>query len=185
MICNFHIFQMMFHTSGPLADFATSRVAKIVRTSNPRASTDGSGPRIAKRWHQQIRHRTAGATTRGLRPDTRNNVNQTMRNSISTALASLVCQFWTTSTTMASHGTTWRATTRNLSYARTMRNFWIMSQLRTEEYDCKLIFFDSLFISCVYHPVALIFDVILICKSRGYLFFWYTYTVSDFVSRIQ
>ncbi|ERL87076.1 hypothetical protein D910_04477 [Dendroctonus ponderosae] len=74
---------MMFLISGPLDVCATSKVAKTVLISNPKTSTDGSGPPIGRSWPQPVKCPPALATTPGLPPATRSKSNPTTPNLIS------------------------------------------------------------------------------------------------------
>lgn len=143
--------QEMFHTSGPVVVSVTSRVARIAATWSLRTSMAGSGQPHARRWPLPTRFPAILASIPGVRLDTKRFANPTMQSLKSMEQMSLVSQYWTTCTMMASPGMMWRATTRNHSSARTAMSCLTMWPPPTREsvsnfnilmcyiyYPCKL-----------------------------------------------
>ena len=125
--------QEMFRTSGPVVVSVTSRVARIVATWSLRTSMAGSGQPHARRWPLPTRFPTVLVSIPGVRLDTKRFANLTMQSLKSMEQMSLVLQYLTTCTMMASPGTMWRATMRNRSSARTAMSCLTMWPLPTRE----------------------------------------------------
>lgn len=117
------LLQTTSHISGQADVFVISKDVKTGLTSSRRTSSVGSGLRIARSSAQPTEFQTAGVTTLGAPPGTRSCVNQTTLNSISTVRMNRACPSSITSTMTGLHGTTLRATTRSLSFAKTTTNY--------------------------------------------------------------
>lgn len=114
---------MMFLTYGLQVVSAISKDAKIALISNPKTSSDGSGPPTAKRSNQPTKFQPDSATTHGHKLDTKNKDNPTTPNSTSTVLPNPACLFSTMSTMMVLLGTMLLATTKNPSSVKTQTNY--------------------------------------------------------------
>lgn len=165
---------MMYLSSGPPEDCATSKAVKTDPTWNPKIFTAGSGPRTAKRWHPPTRSPTVGVTTRGPQQDTRNNVNLITPNSTLTALANHVCPSSTTSITMVLRGMMLLATMKSQWYVKTTRSFWTTWPRPTAVFVCKSRQNYSKFTSTILfpnHPVVFkLYTLCLMYVNLVYLF---------------
>lgn len=165
---------MMYLSSGPPEDCVTSKAVKTDPTWNPKTFTAGSGPQTAKRWHPLTKFPTVGVTTRGLPPDTRNNVNLITQNSTLTALANHVCPSSTTFITMVLRGMMLLATMKSPWSVKTTRSFWTTWPRLIAVFVCKSSQNYTKFTSTVLfpnHPVVFnLYTLCLMYVNLVYLF---------------